>query len=403
MNYNNIETYEKMKKLLLISHDFPPIHSVESVRSFKFAKYLFDYGIESEVICAAEKEKTSIEGINIHTVFSPDNSLLRAFELYTGLDGKFLWISSAVKAGKKLLNDQKIDVILSRSTPRASHMVAYELKSASGIPWIADFSDPWTQNVYIKYPFGFIKKHDESLEKKVVHLADRIVFTSERTKDLFLTKYMEIPESKVRFIPNFYDTSDFQEIKIPHKHDKCTFVHAGSFYNMRSPEPFLKGLKLLASEIDISGIKVKLVGNMKGFENLIKKYDLENIVEITGIVPREEAHRHLLEADILLLIDAPSETPSIFLPTKLVDYISMNKPILAITPEGTSADVIHATHTGAVVSPHDIIGIKNCIKNYCELYRTSKLEVSPDAKEINRYTAQQCTKEMHELIEELIN
>jgi glycosyltransferase involved in cell wall biosynthesis len=172
---------------------------------------------------------------------------------------------------------------------------------------------------------------------------------------------------------------------------------------MRSPEPFLKGLKLLASEIDISEIKVKLVGNMKGFENLIGKYGLENIVEMTGILPREEAHRHLLSADVLLLIDAPSETPSVFLPSKLVEYIFMNKPILAITPEGTSADVIQATHTGASVSPNDIIGIKNLIKNYYELFRTSKLEISPDAKEVNRYTARQCTKEMHELIGELIN
>lgn len=390
-----------MKNLLLISHDYPPLHSVESVRSFKFAKYLLEFGVKSDVVCGGHQEKSCVDGLDIHRTFSPQNILIRGFELFTGLDGKFLWTFSAIRTGKKVLKKQKFDAILSRSTPISSHLIAYKLKKSNNIPWIADFSDPWTQNIYVKYPSRITKRIDEYLEKKVVYAADRIVFTSQRTKDLFLSKYVNIPDSKVRVIPNFYDKSDFQNVKGLHKSDKCTFVHAGSFYKIRSPELFLKALGLLGSEIDISKIHVKLVGNMKGFEHLIEKYGLENIVEMTGVVSREEANMHLQSADVLLLIDAPSDTPSVFLPTKLVEYTFMNKPILAITPAGTSADVVKATNTGIVVSPLDISCIKNRIKEYYELYQKSNLTISPDMNEISRYTAQHCTQEMYEIIEEL--
>lgn len=387
--------------MLLISHDFPPLHSVESVRSFKFAKYLLDFGLKSDVICGGQQEQSCVYGLDIHRIFSPDNILLRAFELFTGLDSKLLWTLSAIRTGKRLSSKQNYDMILSRSTPISSHLVAYKLKRSNNIPWVADFSDPWTQNIYKKYPFRSIKKIDEYLEKKVVYAADRIVFTSQRTKDLFLSKYVDMPESKVRVIPNFYDKTDFQDIKKSHNSDKCTFVHAGSFYKIRSPEPFFNALDLLRSEIDISNIHVKLVGNMKGFEYLVEKYDIGNIIEMTGVVSREEANMYLSSADVLLLIDAPSDTPSVFLPTKLVDYIFMEKPILAITPAGTSADVVKATNTGTVVSPLDISEIKNRIKEYYELYQESNLTISPNLNEISRYTAQQCAKDMYEIIEEL--
>jgi len=47
----------------------------------------------------------------------------------------------------------------------------------------------------------------------------------------------------------------------------------------------------------------------------------------------------MVTADALLLIDAPSEF-NIFFPSKLADYIGAGRPILGITPPGTSAKII---------------------------------------------------------------
>ncbi len=58
----------------------------------------------------------------------------------------------------------------------------------------------------------------------------------------------------------------------------------------------------------------------------------------------------------------------------------MKKPILAIVPPGASADVIRATKTGVILALDDTKGIKNAMKDYYELYKSSKLKIKPDWK-----------------------
>ena len=45
------------------------------------------------------------------------------------------------------------------------------------------------------------------------------------------------------------------------------------------------------------------------------------------------------QADILLIIDAAFEK-SVFLPSKLIDYLGSKTPILGISPDGTTKDLL---------------------------------------------------------------
>jgi len=55
---------------------------------------------------------------------------------------------------------------------------------------------------------------------------------------------------------------------------------------------------------------------------------------------------------LLLTIDAPSDGPAVFLPSKLVEYLIFRKPILGLTPEcGASADLLR--RAGCPIAPPD--------------------------------------------------
>ena len=56
-------------------------------------------------------------------------------------------------------------------------------------------------------------------------------------------------------------------------------------------------------------------------------------------------------ADLLLIVDAPGEI-SVFLPSKLVDYIGAGRPICALTPPGAAARVTREAG-GWVADPAD--------------------------------------------------
>jgi len=409
----------QMRKLLFISYHFPPALTSESLRALKTVKYLPRWGWEPIVLTVhptklvARNFDNSLlselpRNIPIYRTYSFKNrvSNLALREMKKLLRWSCLasyeieWLPFAVLEGKKALKKETIEVIVSRSTPFASHLVALRLKSFSGVPWIADFSDPWTQNPYLEK----VRAFDESLERKVVFAADRIIFTNRFAKKLFLNRYKNIKAEKVRVIPNQYDPEDFAKQEKVTASEVFTAVHAGSFYGIRSPEIFLKALGMLKDQGAFDEkIKVKLIGTVNDeLRCLISKYRLEDIVEAIDAIPHKNVVHHLHTADILLLIDAPTDEPSPFLPLKLMEYMCVRKPILAITPlEGASADVVRSTKTGIIISPNDINGIKDEIKRFYQLYRSSGLEIRPCWNEIKKYSANRCTKILAGILEEL--
>jgi len=402
-----------MKKILLVSYSFPPIKAADSTLIFNFVKYLHLFNWSAAVLCAkktmGELTDASIasdlpKNVSVHSAYPIGNIIIYIFQKLKILSytySRIGWAPLAIREGKKILKKGNIDIIISRSTPIVSHLVALKLKSLSKLYWIASFSDPWTQSTYYSFPNKIIKKIDEYLEKKVMLTADKIIVTTEQTKRLFLEKYKI--KDKIEVIPNSCDPLEFLIKTNRQKEDKFVITYAGNFYGPRSPEPFFKALKLLSSEMDVDKkIKVKLIGKIKTTENLVSKYKLEKVVQLIDIMPRKDVFEYLFNSDILLLIDAPSKQESVFLPSKLIEYINMRKPILAVVPTGASADVIRSTKTGTVVALDDTEGIKNTIKDYYELYKMARLEIKPNWEEIKKYDAKNCAETLIKIAEKLI-
>ncbi|MCK4731401.1 MAG: glycosyltransferase family 4 protein [Methanophagales archaeon] len=427
----------KPKKLLLISYYFPPIQSAEVTMTLNYVKYIPRFGWDPAVLCGVGLENDRYDhsqlteiptGISVHRIKACHSSILNILgnlrilplkeivcPLYLIIralkDIEAGWVFPAAKEGKRILEKRDIEVLISRSSPIISHFVGLILKSLTGLPWIACFSDPWTLNPYSSYSNKslFKKKYQrvhEYMELKIFSNANCIIFTTEYTAARYLEKYPSILSNKVSVIPNSYDPSEFSEQGFYSKTDKFTITYIGRFYGIRSPEPFLKALKLLKEEDDriSEKIMIKLIGRLDNFDYLISKYNLNDIICIINTIPHREVISHLYSSDVLLLVDAPSETGSMFLPSKLIEYLHIGKPILAITPEeGASADVVRATRTGIVVPPQDIEGIKKSIKKFYNDYVKGNLKTKTDWDEVNKYSAENCTKTLIKTIELLIN
>lgn len=410
----NLKKRINVKKILLVSYSFPPIKTVESALIFNFVKYLHLFNWSATVLCAKKSVGELVDfsiapnfpkNVTVFRTYSAGNIIiyiLQKLKILSHTYSRIGWILSAVRAGKKILRKEKVDLIISRSTPIVSHFVALKLKSFSKLYWIASFSDPWTQSTYYSFPNRIIKKIDEYLEKKVMLGADKIIVTTEQTKRLFLEKYKI--DDKIEVVPNSCDSFEFPAKVSKKEENKFVITHTGNFYGPRSPEPLFKALKLLSKEMDVNErIKVNLIGRAKGIEKLILKYNLEKVVQPIDTIPRKDVFEKLFNSDVLLLIDAPSRKESVFLPSKLIEYINIRKPILAIVPVGASADVVKATKTGVVVALEDIDGIKNAVKNYYELYQTSKLEINPNWEEVRKYDAKNCTEALIKIAEKLVS
>ena len=87
------------------------------------------------------------------------------------------WKPFASEAGNKILRQEKIDAIISSSSPVTGHIVAKTLKSRYNIPWIADLRDLWSQNH--NYSYGSVRRSiDKRLELITLSSADAPVTVS---------------------------------------------------------------------------------------------------------------------------------------------------------------------------------------------------------------------------------
>lgn len=52
---------------------------------------------------------------------------------------------------EKYLEEHPVDAIVTTGPPQSMHLIGLRLSQATGIPWVADFRDPWTKMFYFKH------------------------------------------------------------------------------------------------------------------------------------------------------------------------------------------------------------------------------------------------------------
>lgn len=241
------------------------------------------------------------------------------------------------------------DLILSCSQPHCNHLLGSYLKRRTGKPWLAYFSDPWTDNVYANFRSEKILDYNRRLEGEVIRDADSVMFTTEEMKNLVMKKYPaewagkcgSLPHS---FVPEWYE---LEKAPLEVKKAELTLIHTGHFYGPRTPLPLLDALTRLNVKRPLAGrLEVRLYGTMeKQYRDYIDA-NLADVVTVRAPIPYLQSLAAMRQADYLLLVDAPlaGKTESVFLPSKLVDYLGSGRPIIGITPrQGASARVLSET------------------------------------------------------------
>lgn len=412
-------------KILMIAYTFPPLLFPATMCYVKLAKGLQEQGHQVTVLAVDPKtfqfpggwKKDDTlrdlipQGVAVHFVKSweinPFIRLAKRFRLSREIFLPFLepkkieWTYAARSSVLKHIQINDTDVILSCSQPHCNHLLGRHLKHKTGKPWIAYFSDPWTDNVYTPYSSRRVFRRHLALEKDVLAEADAVYFTSPETEHLVMGKYPRkllqktgvLPHS---FVPQWYEGGSGG--RGPRAGGKIRFVQTGHFYGPRTPLPLLEALTLLKSEMILADcFEFVFYGGMQEeYRRYIKTNGLADVVKLQGTVPYMESLRAMKDADYLLLIDAPLSAPgeSVFLPSKLIDYLGSHKPIVGITPlQGASARVL--SETGNLVC--DIADVPAIAKALAGIVNKT-VHVRPDVQKIDAYEYLAVTKTLSDFM-----
>jgi glycosyltransferase involved in cell wall biosynthesis len=426
------------KKVLIVSHTFPPDSQVGALRPGSFAKYLplcgwkpytltrhiryiekVDLGLQGQMEKYGTIHSTltiphpmqwyrslkstfgkytarteaKLSGGSKTTCSSVRNSLRKL--LFTFLyipDEHWGWIPFAVCKGVQIIRKENISIIYSTAPPWTSHIVGLFLKLVTNCFWIADFRDPWSQNPLnsLESSHFISKRISRFLEQKILQEADSILCVTDELADSFNEMYTNRFKNKMNVIPNGYDQEELNRIqKYERNNHRFTITFSGEFYG--SPQ----------NEIPFDDLLVRFVGSCESLEykplrEILAEMRLTDLVVTTGHLQRQEALKYVIDSDVLLLV--PVET-KLQIPVKLYEYLAAGRPILAIAGEGAIKNLLLQTGTGLVIQPDDITGLKDAVKTLYYQWKMNKC-FRQDSNIVQTYERKKLTAQFSKLLEQ---
>ncbi len=266
-------------------------------------------------------------------------------DILTFPDYAYSWIVPAVYEGVKAVRTYEIDMIVATGMPWSSLIIAYFIKLFTGKKLIVDFRDPWVGNPYLEKNRGrkFLEKIFESL---VVHKADLIIANTDSLKEQMDARYPEL-KARIMVLPNGYDAEDFKdipEIRLPQ--EKFVISHAGFLYLKRDPVALLKAIEIIKEKYPkfSSVIQFHHIGNINldyDVEKYCRKKGIEENVILAGQMSHKKCLGYLAASDVLLIIQPGTRSQ---IPSKLYEYIYLDKPVLAVTEKDSALGRLLATY-----------------------------------------------------------
>lgn len=426
------------RKVLIITYYWPPSGGAGVQRWLKFVKYLRNFGWEPVVYTPENPEYPAIDnsllkdipqGIEIvrtpiwepysfykKLVGAKKNERINAGFLSEkkrpGLaerfsiwlrgnffipDARKFWIKPSIKFLVKYLKQHPVDAIVSTGPPHSMHMIALGVKKRTGLPWLADFRDPWT-NIDFYHELMLSswadRKHHKQ-EMSVLKKADEVVVISNSMK----TDFLKLLKRDYSVITNGYDQDDIAgvDVKID---ERFSVAHIGTMVKTRNPLLLWEVLseEVLKDTDFANDLEIKLVGSVDySVTESLEAAGLGNYVNRISYVPHNEVVKIQQQSQVLLLLINDTPNAKVILPGKFFEYMAARRPILCIGPrDGDAAEVILETNAGYVSEKDDKESIRKAINELYSRFRTGKNIV--DSKGIARFSRESLTGRMAECL-----
>lgn len=430
------------RKVLFVVYNFPPAAGAATQRVLKFLKYLNRYGFQTFVLTVDKVDYPDLDfsliekipsetkivktkfwtpfGIyrkitgrksdeKIPVAFIKDNhkSIAERISVFLRLnfflpDAKIGWLPFAVKEGKQLIKKEKIDVIISSGPPHTTHLIAKSLKRKTGVKWIADFRDPWTD---IDYYSGIKRTKlaewiDSKLERSVLKYADYIVAASEGYLKIIKSKGIK---NNYEVLTNGFDPEDFHNIKLKPQ-SKFTITYTGNMPFTRNPESLWLALEELANENpDFSNnFEFHFAGVMD--DEIRQKIQAMNFYKNFidhGYLSHSEVLELVFNSHLLIMIVNRVATSNEILPGKIFEYIASRNFVLVIGPEnGVSARLINYVKQGIAIDYDEKSKMKDLIHQLFTKWQKGELQ-KVEYSEKYEFTRERITQKLIQIIDSI--
>ena len=432
-------------KVLMIAYAFPPTGGSGVQRSAKFAKYLPQFGWRPTVwtVDRADglpRDETLLYDLPPEVTVCANNGCgttaslrrtLRGFanaksgEGLAGVASRFAkacewrlerwvesncypddcigWARRSLGTLRKQLAADPVDVLFSTYSPVSNHWLALELKRSTGLPWVADFRDLWTQDCRYRAMSPARRAADRRLEQEILESADAVVGVSPRQTEILAAR---VPFQTKKFvtITNGFDPDDFSHVPpvIRRGEDRFVLGYVGRFdLSQTSPSWFAaleRFVRVLGSDRD------RFVLRIAGHVNSTAQAKLQS----TGVqccfenyLPHREAISAMCASDALLLCSPIGPNGDTIIPAKLFEYLAAGRPIVTIGPTNSICERLVCSNKAGVAADFDANAIVRALAEVFTRWRSGTPLQGASEQDIQAFSRIRLTGHLAGVLEQL--
>ena len=334
-----IEEFERQKiDITLISH--------KSIKEFRKYSIIFRIKIIIYVLLK------SFSKINLPII----KEFFFIFDPYIVFNGDYLrFIKGKLK---KIPNV----ILLTNSTPFSIHILGKNLKRKYQFDWYLRMSDPYTNNLYNDSNLKFVKNIKDRIEKNVFEIVDGVVVTSSNYCDFLRDKYTNLSS---KFTTVYHMLPTINNYDQPRELNIIKGLYLGNVYGARKIDSFLNAIKLNQLYLEDRNVIINFYGKLpSSYSLMIKNLGIDHIVNYNGVVAHQNSQKLISEHDFCINIEAPVNV-NYFFPSKMVDYMSISKPILNLSPANSESRKFYDYHSYCA-EPNDIDAISESLRGILE-------------------------------------
>jgi glycosyltransferase involved in cell wall biosynthesis len=440
------------RRLLLLSYFYPPLAGGGVHRPLGFTRWLPGQGWDCTVVCAGSEDywvrDETLEGRvppGTEVIRVPGGSALsgwlrlkrgtvramgpgssavrdtagaagrRSGMLFGGLrvlsdwmllpDSYAGWARRARAVAAARLARGDVSAVLSTSPPDSVHLAALPLARRFGLPWAADFRDPWIGLHFRHPPTAWHATRQRDLERRVLTGAD-LVLAASRTHADELERDAAARPRRVVHLPNGYEPDPVGPAPARDA-DHFTLVFTGMLSLMPDVEVLFEALhQVLARRPEARRrIRVRLAGPFDiDYEDRAVALGLKGIVEFTGPLAHGEA-RSLQRAADLLLLWKPRGFHTM-VPGKTYEYLDAGRPLLALLEDGDEVEQLVRRAGGTCLPSGDREGLAAEIERRYLAWKEgagTEAQAAPGRPEwIEEHTRSSLSARLARLLDELV-
>ena len=421
------------KTIGILAYYWPPAGGSGVQRWLRFANHLCDLGWDVHVFTFKNpkypiREKSSLEIINPKIkvnkikgfefpkfMTSPSENILfnnyysnysstqsymydqvaRKFiytlrELFLFPDARKFLINPSYKFLKNYYRKHNLNHLITTGPPHSMHLAGMKLKKDSGIKWIADFRDPWSnffQNKLLNKLDSTIKKHEKA-EANVLKNCDAVFTTSESLKSKFSIKNKN----------SYYVPSGFEKEIESTDHNKFRIIYAGSMKEIQNPKNLWLALHdLIKSDEKFKDLlEIILIGNID--RRVINSIEFKKIRDrqILSYMSKKQLDNEISKSQLQVVCSVNYPDSDDIVPGKFFHYLSSKKNILGISNKGSDLEkIIMETKSGMSFDYDNYEDLKNYIY---KCYQVFLKGVKPKKELDEKYLSINIAKKIEQIV-----